>query len=195
MDQKKIACPCSQKFNEEEFKKHFSSCQAFRSQFKVFDSRFGELLKLYSQPKEKLLIVKFLLKEYINVIDNKLRKYYLDLAQNPPSHVPINKDRNVTPPPGPSRLGNNSITCSMGSNRYDNPNQPNPYVNLNPSIQEVDNNGEMCQRCKVNPDVGYLECVHPICTNCFIKYAEQEFYNMKCNICQKEINDQTKKWF
>ena len=143
MDQKKIECACSQKFTEEEFKRHFNSCIPFRLQFKEFDSKFGKLLKLYSEPEEKLLIVKFLLKQYINIIDKKLRKYYLKLTQDALSSAQIN--------------------------------------------------GRICQRCKVNPDVGYLACLHPICTNCFIKYAEQEFYNMKCNICQKKIDDHTKK--
>ena len=63
MDQKKITCLCSLRFTEEEFKRHFDSCQPFRSQFKQFDSIFGEILKLYSQPKERLLILKFLLKQ------------------------------------------------------------------------------------------------------------------------------------
>ena len=238
MDQKKITCVCGQKFVEEEFQSHFNSCHPFKSQFKEFDSKFGELLKSYSEPKERLLIVKFLLKQYINVIDKKLKKYYSNLAQNPPLQVPNNNDGNVVPPMGPSGMGNdlkmnkkqkselfkNDIPF-MGQNlenpyaqnqkkNQDNsfiPNQPpNPYAqqndknknskvnddfggDFNPQpIQEDDNNGAKCQRCKVNPDVGYLACVHPICTNCFIKYAEQEFYNMKCNICQKEIDDQTK---
>ena len=308
MDQRKITCVCGQKFAQEEFQRHFSSCQPFKSQFKEFDSKFGELLKSYSEPKERLLIVKFLLKQYINVIDKKLKKYYSNLAQNP---APIINDGNVAPPMGPSGMGNdlkmnknqqselfkNNIPF-MGQNQgnpfaqnqsqgnpfaqnqnqgnpfaqnqnqgnpyvqsqsqnqgnpyaqsqnqgnpfaqnqnqgnpyVQNQNQGNPYVqnqnknqdnsfipnqSSNPfaqqddknknnevnddfkddfnsqPIQQDDNIGTMCQRCKVNPDVGYLACVHPICANCFIKYAEQEFYNMKCNICQKEIDDQTKK--
>ena len=247
MDQRKITCVCGQQFSEEEFQRHFGSCQPFKSQFKEFDSKFGELLKSYSEPKERLLIVKFLLKQYINVIDKKLKKYYSSLAQNPPPPAPINNDGNVAPPMGPSGMNNNlkinnnqpsevfkNNNSFMNQNQRNpyaqNPNQGNPYVQ-NPNqdsnsfipnqssnpfaqpnnnnnnnnnndfdgdfnsqpIQQDDNIGTMCQRCKVNPDVGYLACVHPICTNCFIKYAEQEFYNMKCNICQKEIDDQTKK--
>ncbi len=302
MDQMKITCVCSQKFNEEEFQKHFSSCQPFKSQFKEFDSKFGELLKSYSEPKERLLIVKFLLKQYINVIDKKLKKYFSNLAQNPPPPAPINIEGNVAPPMGPSGMGNNmkignnqpsqvfqnnqnqqnpyaqnqnrsnpyaqnqsNPYAQNQSNPYaqnqnqpnpyaqnqnqpnpyaqnqnqpnpyaQNQNQPNPYAqnqnqpnpysqnqnqpnpysqnqnpnpfeqknnnndfendfNSQPIQQDDDNIGTICQRCKVNSDVGYLACVHPICINCFIKYAEKEFYNMKCNICQKEIDDQTKK--
>ena len=73
MDQRKITCVCGKRFDEEEFQRHFSSCQPFKSQFKEFDSKFGELLKSYSEPKERLLIVKFLLKQYINLIDKKLK--------------------------------------------------------------------------------------------------------------------------
>ena len=60
------------------------------------------------------------------------------------------------------------------------------------SSQE-ENNSTLCQKCKVNPDVVYLSCVHPICSNCFTKYAEENFYEMKCNICQKMIDEQDKK--
>ena len=82
MDQKKITCECRLKFNEEEFERHFSSCQPFKLKFKEFDSKFSQLLISYSEPKERLLIIKFLLKQYIYVIDKKLRRYYLNLVQN-----------------------------------------------------------------------------------------------------------------
>ncbi|OUM66207.1 hypothetical protein PIROE2DRAFT_6643 [Piromyces sp. E2] len=58
---------------------------------------------------------------------------------------------------------------------------------------DFDNDLELCQKCKVNSEVYYLPCFHPICINCFIKLAEQNFFDMKCNTCQKEINDEIKK--
>ena len=60
-------------------------------------------------------------------------------------------------------------------------------------IQSEDNNSSLCQKCKVNPDIIYLSCVHPICQKCFTKSAEENFYDMKCLICQKVIDDPVKK--
>jgi hypothetical protein len=59
---------------EEEFIKHFTRCEDFKKNFKSFDTQFGELLKNYSDPKENLLIIRILLKQYINVLDAKIRK-------------------------------------------------------------------------------------------------------------------------
>ena len=329
MDQNKITCACGQQFLEEEFGKHFGVCQPFKQQFKEFDSKFGELLKSYSEPKERLLIVKFLLKQYITVIDKKLKKYFASLGQN--QSQPSFQDGNVPPsiggigaPPGMGinmggssqnqyKAGNSQLFSNSNpspnmmnqnpysnnnpykqnnqnqgnpyqnqnqgnpyqnqnqgnpyqnqnqgnpyqnqnqgnpyqnqnqSNPYQNQNQSNPYQNQNQNdnpykqsqkqndnpykqsqnqnpykqssnpfsqpniennnnndfendfssqpIQQNDNIGTMCQICKTNPDVVYLSCVHPICNKCFVKYAEEKFYEMKCNICQKTIDDQTK---
>ena len=53
MDQRKLTCSCGQQFSEEEFTKHYNTCQQFKHQFKEFDTKFGELLKSYSEPKER----------------------------------------------------------------------------------------------------------------------------------------------
>lgn len=69
-----IKCKCSTMLSEEEFTKHFSRCDDFRKTFKNFDAQFGELLKQYSDPKDNLLIIRVLLKQYINVVESKIRK-------------------------------------------------------------------------------------------------------------------------
>ena len=74
MEEIMIKCMCGQQFSESEFLKHFRNCLQFKNEFKKFDSTLGELIKEYSQPKEKLLIVRFLLKQYIEVIGRKLKK-------------------------------------------------------------------------------------------------------------------------
>ena len=286
MDQRKLTCACGQQFSEEDFGRHYSSCQPFKQQFKEFDSKFGELLKAYSEPKERLLIVKFLLRQYINVIDKKLKKYFSNLGQNPPQPAPY-QDGNIPPPLGgeaPPGMNNNMSDIKQNpysqnnkktqlfqntkpmdnpinnqkqlvnnpyrQNPYQNKNQnqnqdnnPNPYQNSNqisnqnnnnpyrqndsnqnqnpynlssnPFVQQGnkqnndnnndfendfnsqpmqndDDNSPLCQRCKINPDVIYLGCVHPICSKCFIKYAEENFYDMKCNICQQNIDNEIK---
>ena len=283
MDQRMLTCACGEQFSEEDFGRHYSSCQPFKQQFKEFDSKFGELLKSYSEPKERLLIIKFLLKQYIYVIDKKLKKYYASLGKNPPQPAPY-QDGSVPPPlgggapPGMSSnmsginqnpynqsnqnenlfQNNNPINPINNQNQYgNNPYRQNPYQNQNQSqnnnpnpyqnseqnlnqnnnlyrqndsnqnqnpynqssnpfiqgnkqnsdnnnndfendfnsqpMQNEDDNSPLCQRCKVNPDVLYLACVHPICSKCFIKYAEESFYDMKCNICQKNIDHEIKK--
>ena len=147
MADKNIICECKQNFNEEQFSKHFSSCKDFKLTFNDFDSKFSFLLKQFSEPKERLVIVRFLLKQYLNVIEQKISKLF--------SPEPMKKN--------------------LSFNR----------INLKDSII-------FCQRCKVNPDIIYLPCLHQICINCFTLYAEQNFYDMKCNKCQQKIDEETK---
>jgi hypothetical protein len=69
-----MKCKCSIEFNEEEFKKHFSKCSKFKEAFKEFDSEYGSLLKKYSNPPENLPILKFLLGQYVGVLEGKILK-------------------------------------------------------------------------------------------------------------------------
>lgn len=73
MEDNLVKCKCDLSFPEEEFVKHFQKCETFRKTFKTFDSQLGELLKLYSEPKENLIIIKVLLKQYIVVLDKKIK--------------------------------------------------------------------------------------------------------------------------
>ena len=262
MDQRKLPCVCGQEFDEEQFVKHFSTCQDFKSKFREFDQKFGELLKSYSEPKERLLIVKFLLKQYISVIDKKLKKYFDSLnSQNPKIFSNNNNPYSGGAPPplkNPNNFQNEPISQNnvsmnnpyQNSNNFNNQNNnfnnqnnnfnnqnpysqnnqmQNPYSqsqNDNPYSQPQNNNQNNsnfnnlnnqnnnknnyfddfnsqpmqeeevltnCQRCKINPDINYLSCLHPICLKCFKEYAEKSFYDMKCNICDKAIDEETKK--
>lgn len=69
-----IRCKCLTEFDEEGFKKHFSKCPKFKEAFKEFDTEYGLLLKRFSQPPDNLPIIKFLLKQYIEVIDHRIKK-------------------------------------------------------------------------------------------------------------------------
>ena len=73
MDSFDVKCKCNQIFSEKEFSIHFHKCSDFKIFFKEFDSDFGKLLKNYSQPQENLLIIRVLLDQYKNVIENKIR--------------------------------------------------------------------------------------------------------------------------
>ena len=128
MDQRKLTCACGQQFSEEEFGKHYSSCLPFRQKFKEFDIKFGDLLKSHCEPKERLLIVKFLLMQYIVVIDKKLNKYYAHSNQNP-RHSEQYPDGNVPPSLGVDNeppLNNNNM---VGLNQNSNVNQNNNHFN------------------------------------------------------------------
>ena len=115
MDQNKLKCMCGETFTQNDFTKHFGGCQQFKAEFKEFDSKFGELLKAYSEPKEKLLIVRFLLKLYITVIEKKLKKYYDSINRENPGGV-----NNMNPPPvhfpNPANENNNNMNNNSNNN-------------------------------------------------------------------------------
>ena len=69
-----IKCKCMVEFEESEFKKHFSKCSKFKEAFKEFDSEYGLLLKKYANPPDNLPILKFLLGQYVSVLDGKIQK-------------------------------------------------------------------------------------------------------------------------
>ena len=150
MDHRRIKCECQQDFLAEDFSNHFGSCEEFKKVFNEFDSRISFLLKKYSMPKERLLIVHFLLKKYLGIIEEKIEKFLSSL--NVPKIQP----------------------------------QSFNQINLKDSII-------FCQRCKINPDILYLPCLHQICHDCFNKSAEREFYDMKCNICNQKVDEEYKK--
>ena len=75
-------CPCGKLFKEEDFSSHYKKCPEFKMNFKDFDLTIGNLFTKYSNPKRNLVTVKFLLKEYINVIDQKLKNYFKSLGIN-----------------------------------------------------------------------------------------------------------------
>ena len=271
MDPNKLKCMCGETFNVNDFQNHFGKCQQFKAEFKDFDSKFGELLKAYSEPKEKLLIVRYLLKLYIAVIEKKLKKYYDNLSKssqapnpnviNPPAPAPVPAvvpQFNPNPVQNPQMQQPNNFQQNNNPQNYpelnkennnppqfnmNQPQMPNPFINqqnqqnrqnqiqnpwrknneqninnsnsnnndinMNPSNnqneqknefsddfegqpEQNDYNSDLCQSCK-NPNILYLECVHPICYECFEKEAKNNFFEMKCKICNKGITDQLKK--
>ena len=73
MTDNNVKCKCNSVCSEEEFIRHFGKCEDFRKNFKTFDSSFGELLKQHSEPKENLLIIRVLLKQYVLLLDKKIK--------------------------------------------------------------------------------------------------------------------------
>ena len=69
---KYINCLCGKEYKENDFKKHFQKCRLFKEKFNKLDSNLSILLKINSNTKEDLIFLKFLLKRYIEIIENKL---------------------------------------------------------------------------------------------------------------------------
>ena len=82
MDLNSIKCKCGKIFSKQDFHQHFQKCQDFKNNFKHFDQEFGELLKRYSEPKDNLFIIKFLLSQYIIVLDKKIQNYLTQLSSS-----------------------------------------------------------------------------------------------------------------
>ena len=154
MDPNRIKCMCGETFNVADFQNHFGKCQQFKAEFKDFDSKFGELLKAYSEPKEKLLIVRYLLKLYIAVIEKKLKKYYDNISKSQNQGNPPFGMNPPAPAPAPGPLPNSApIQNNSGFQQQQNifnPNMPNNNmpnnmsgmrnVNYNPPFMNNNNN-------------------------------------------------------
>ena len=280
MDKTKFFCECGEEFLESEFISHFNICNKFKIFFKDFDTKLSQLLIEYSKPKERLLIIKFLLKQYIIIIDNKIKEGYNNIIQNYkhlkshdklikeknqqylnlkdakefPSTTSLNKKGNlksttitkennkifikeVNPESLIKNLDNskdgeseNKKNNSINNNNNTEINNSNlvKMKNIKKSLKQNNINEflyqakdydflddfksqskeeeeeyeeeedkrpskEKCQKCKKLNNIFYLSCNHPICINCLTKNAEHHFYEMKCKICGKEIEEEIKK--
>ena len=201
-----IQCKCGKIMDENEFSNHFQRCVNFKESFKKFDTALGELLKEYSEPKENLKIIRILLKQYISVLDKKIAPR----VQQDPRGEPRGFSGFPRNPSGMARNDRNPYNGQpgyppqanyppQGSDIFNNQpkNQQSIYekkfVN-GPSTQSSSaeiSDLTLCEMCK-SPDFNYLECFHPLCTNCFKKYAEKDFPNMKCR-CGAPISEEYKK--
>lgn len=72
MESKKLKCRCNNQFTEDEFSSHFKRCESFKTYFKEFDTKFGELLKTFSSDPENMFIIRILLKNYIQILESKI---------------------------------------------------------------------------------------------------------------------------
>ena len=75
MDQAQLKCICGESFLPNNFYNHFKVCKQFIEEFKDFDFKINESIKAHSGSKEKLLIVRYILKLYITKIESKIKKY------------------------------------------------------------------------------------------------------------------------
>ena len=178
MESNKINCICKESFEESNFQNHFQKCRPFISEFRDFDLKLSELLKLYSESKDKLIISKYLLKLYIIAINHKLKSFNAPNKSQKKSEISnsIIFEKNV------NEIGQENEIKEELDNSYKNQKNENA-----PNICQI------CQKYKDENNINYLECIHPICYECFEKEAENNFFEMKCNICKTVISEQLKK--
>ena len=79
--EKEIKCVCGIIFETSAFKKHFTECQRFKESFGEFDEQLSKFIKSYSQPKEQLLIIKFVFELYIKIIDKKIKGHFVEISK------------------------------------------------------------------------------------------------------------------
>ena len=79
--EKEIKCVCGIIFEISDFKKHFTECQQFKESFGDFDEQLSKFIKSYSQPKEQLLIIKFVFELYIKILDKKIKGHFVEISK------------------------------------------------------------------------------------------------------------------
>ena len=160
MESNKIKCICNETFALSNFHNHFGKCPQFITEFKDFDLTLSKMLLSYSKQKEKLIIVKYLFKLYIEMINNKLKN---------DDNIKKNKELST------------SLIFTQDEGRGENDKNKKNDINL-----------PICQLCKTDSKIFYLDCIHPICYDCFEKEAKKNFFEMKCIICNNEISERRK---
>lgn len=129
-------CYCNNDFDEINFEKHFKKCKPFINKFEEFDKKITYLLQNYSEKKEDLINVKFLLKQFIKLINSKL--------------VDNNNNKNTI------EKTNSSINSNKTSHIYlfkgETPN--NEIRNL-----LIDNDNDLSYVCQILNSLAYLECI------------------------------------
>jgi len=144
-----IKCKCDVVLEEREFLSHFGSCSSFKKDFKSFDQKFGEILREYSEPKENLLIVKVLLNQYKNMIDNKIKQLGIQVFPN--NYNPNNGVHNQQQEPfNPNVNYNNNMNNNLSNSNsinYNNNNINNNNSFNNNNNQRVISNMNQSQSC------------------------------------------------
>ena len=78
--EKEIKCICGTIFEENDFAQHIKKCEQFKEVFTDCDNKISKFIKSYSNPKEQLLIIKFILERYVNILDRKIRGNFVEIT-------------------------------------------------------------------------------------------------------------------
>ena len=110
MSQIKIKCLCGEQLNENLFKAHFKLCETFKANFNDLDTLISQFLKKYDP-----LLVRFLLKRYIKLIEHKYNIFKKGNKINNINKIfnsksTINKNKNIN-----NIIFNNNINRSISN--------------------------------------------------------------------------------
>ena len=71
---KEFHCLCNKEYDKKSFKEHYKNCSIFKQKFSKFDNTISLLLKEFSHDENELNLVIFMLKRYIKIISNEIKK-------------------------------------------------------------------------------------------------------------------------
>ena len=78
--EKEIKCVCGTIYENNDFSHHIKNCEPFKEVFTDFDSKISKFIKSYSNPKEQLLLIKFIFERYVNILDRKIRGNFVEIT-------------------------------------------------------------------------------------------------------------------
>lgn len=82
MNERLISCLCGKNYEEKLLKKHIKDCPKFLNTFKLFDFKISNLLDEYLSKKRNIHLVRFMFKEYLKLINKKIKHYFPDFGKN-----------------------------------------------------------------------------------------------------------------
>ena len=94
MANENINCECGKTFEEKEFMKHFKNCEKLINKYKDFDCKIANCLKAYIKNKDNLIIIKFLFKRFISLLEHKLNDSFSNLNHFNLNNIYTNKNNN-----------------------------------------------------------------------------------------------------
>ena len=75
MSEKLILCKCREKYTEAKLKMHIVKCKLFLEEFRLLDLTISRILEKYLiNKKDNIVLVRFMLKQYIKILDSKIKK-------------------------------------------------------------------------------------------------------------------------
>ena len=79
--EKEIKCVCGNIYENNDFRHHYKECAQFKEVFNDFDKKISKYIKSHSNPKEQLLLIKFIFERYVNILDRKIRGNFVEITQ------------------------------------------------------------------------------------------------------------------
>ncbi len=79
--EKKIKCICGAIYETKDFENHLKECKEFKECFNSFNDTMSKLIKTYFNPKEHLLLMKFLFNQYVKKVDTKIEQNHIEISK------------------------------------------------------------------------------------------------------------------